>query len=79
MDVCSEPGGVVDGVIDKQGVILRAVDIAGVVDIVGNKRGVMHILVHIGNQRVMDVVVDISGVMNLMSDIGGVVDNKSVK
>ena len=36
MDVCSEPGGVVDGVIDKQGVVLRAVDIAGVVDVVGD-------------------------------------------
>ena len=67
---------------------MRAVDIAGVMDIVGNKRGVMHILVHIGNQRVMDVVVDIGRVMNIMidkrgvmhlaSDIGGVMDIDSI-
>ena len=67
---------------------MRAVDIAGVMDIVGNKRGVMHILVHIGNQRVMDVVVDISGVIyilcniccivDIIVNIGGIVNENSV-
>ena len=84
MNVGGEPSGIVDGVIDKQCVVLRAVDIAGVVNIVGDKRCVMHILVHVGNQRienegvdiggVVNVVVDEGGVMHHLSDIGGVVD-----
>ena len=88
MDIGSEPSGIVDGIIDKQGVILRAVDIAGVVDVVGYKSGVMHILVHIGNQRVVDVIVDISRVMDIvvnvcsithnLCDIGGIVDIDSI-
>lgn len=88
MNVGGEPSGIVDGIIDKQGVILCAIDIAGVVDIVCDKRGVMHILVHIGNQRVvdiivdkcrvMDVVVDVSSIMHNLCDIGCIVDIDSI-
>ena len=69
MNVGGEPSGIVDGVIDKQGIILRAIDIACVVDIVGDKRGVMHILVHIGNQRVVNESVDISSVVDIVGNI----------
>ena len=67
---------------------MRAVDIAGVMDIVGNKRGVMHILVHVGNQCVVDVIVDVSGVVyilcniccivDIIVNIGGIVNENSV-
>ena len=89
MNVGGEPSGIVDGVIDKQCVVLRAVDIAGVVDIVGDKRGVMYILVHVGNQRVVDVcgdiaciidiVVDISCIMEVVVNKGCVVDYDCIK
>ena len=74
MNVGGEPSGIVDGVVDKQGVILRAVDIAGVVDVVGDKRGVMHILVHVGNQRVVDVCGDIACIIDIVVDISCIME-----
>lgn len=75
MNVGGEPSGIVDGVIDKQGVILRAIDIAGVVDIVVDIGRVVHILVHVCNQRVVDVVVDICSVMDVVVDVSGITHN----
>ena len=41
-------------------------------DIVGDKRGVMHIMVHVGNQRIVNEGVDIGGVVDVVIDKGGV-------
>ena len=44
-------------------------------DVVGDKRGVVHILVHVCNQRVVDVIVDISRVMDVVVDVSSITHN----
>lgn len=43
-------------------------------DVVVDKRGVMYILVHIGNQRIVNEGVDISRVVDIVVDISCIIE-----